>query len=145
MKCVELNRKGNFDNWDLSILSELDKISNDRYFNEYSIFENEYLKCDVILLEPYERMPFKVLKNDFKLICLSGGLALSRFSNGRISLLMFEKGEYYAHNLGIKPMVNDLQNIGDCPLVMTLIEEVRGKKEEKSSRVVLNSDIQILT
>ncbi|WP_445384875.1 hypothetical protein ACT6NV_13020 [Robiginitalea sp. IMCC44478] len=123
MKCVELNKKGNFDRWDQDLLTELRDIKvNDDISDEGLIYQDDGLKVSVIGLESYERYPFRIFSNDFNLICLTGGVALSRSSNGQISLLIFEKGENLPFHVNNTTMINDLQNIGESPLVFGLIE-----------------------
>lgn len=122
MKCVELIKKGQFDIWDKSKLAELHELQTCEDFSEYGLYQTEDVKMGLILLEPYERTPFRMIKNRFKLVSLSGGEAITRFSHGGISLLMFEKGECISHGVQRKTMIHDLQNIGKNLLVMALLE-----------------------
>jgi hypothetical protein len=122
MKYVELSRKENFDSWNTMDLAELHQLQTCEDFNEYRIYQSKNVKIGLIILESYERTPFRLMKNSFKLVSLSGGEAITRFSDGRISLMMFEKGECVSQNVVVPPMINDLQNIGDNLLVMALIE-----------------------
>ncbi len=122
MKCVELIKKGQFELSKKTRLTELRQLQTCEDFSEYCLYQTKNVKMGLILLEPYERTPFRLIKNNFKLICLSGGDAITRFSHGGISLLMFERGEYVSYNVHKKTMINDLQNIGNNLLVMALIE-----------------------
>ena len=134
MKCVELNKKGDFDRWDQDLLTELHdiKVNDDTSDNDNDvIYQGDGLKVSVIGLESYERHPFRILSNDFNLICLTGGVALSRSSNGQISLLIFEKGENLPFHVNNTRMINDLQNIGENPLVFGLIEFSLNKETDQ--------------
>ncbi|WP_445382029.1 hypothetical protein [Robiginitalea sp. IMCC43444] len=132
MKCVVLNRKGDFDRWDQDLLTELRNVKvNDATSDDGVIYQDDGLKVSVIGLESYERHPFRVLSNDFNLICLTGGVALSRSSNGQISLLIFEKGENTPIHLNNSGMINDLQNIGESTLVFGLIEFCLNKETDQ--------------
>lgn len=125
MKCVELNREGNFDRWDQNWLAELEQIYSRDQDDNFLIYQNDSIKLSVIGLDSYERVPFRVIKNDFNLVCLTGGLAISRCSNGRISLLNFDKGEKITCTLKDSVMVNDFQNIGEDPMIIALLEYKR--------------------
>lgn len=123
MRCIELNREGNFDRWDHSKLMELRAIKNNvDAGNKYTIYQNENMRLSVFVLESYQRLPFTIVENDFSLISLTGGLAITRFSHGGISLLMFRKGEYVNHVLNNTRMVNDFQNIGEGVMIMAVME-----------------------
>lgn len=122
MKCVALGSKGNFETWNRTDLAKLHQSQTCEDFNEYGIYQSNGIKMGLIILEPYERTPFRLIKHHFKLVSLSGGEAITRFSDGNISLLLFEKGGFVSHNESNKVMINDLQNIGNNLLVMALIE-----------------------
>ena len=122
MKCIELNRKGDYDCWSGTDLAELHRLQTCEDFYEYSLYRGKDVKMGLIILEPYERTPFRMLKNNFKLVALSGGEAVTRFSNGGISLMLFERGECVSLCVYGRTMINDLQNIGVDVLVMALIE-----------------------
>ena len=122
MKCIELNKRGDFERWDPALLAELRNLEAGDSNNEEIIFQRDGLKVSVFGLESYERCPFRVLTNDFNLICLTGGVALSRSFNGQISLLIVEKGENVPFHVNNSKMINDLQNIGESPLAFGLIE-----------------------
>lgn len=122
MKYVELNKKGDFERWNKGWLMELEALATADAPNPYAIFENEEVKLSVIGLESYERTPFQRIKNDFNLISLTGGLALSRSANGGIYLLNFKKGEELTYTLKGSEMIHDLQNISEELTVYVLIE-----------------------
>ncbi|THV59349.1 hypothetical protein EZV76_11025 [Flagellimonas alvinocaridis] len=143
MKCVKLNSDGNFDYWSQSMLSELDCIHIDESFKAYNIFQNDHIKLGIIILEPRERIPFKVLKNNFKLVCLSGGSIISRSSLGGVSLLMFEKGEYASYSVTKSYMVNDLQNISEHLMVMALVEYKRAFSDTGNPKNRLKKKMQL--
>ncbi|WP_228238320.1 hypothetical protein [Allomuricauda sp. M10] len=122
MKCIELNSVGDFDRWDQAKLDELRNLGKNQSGPDNVIYQNQSYKLSFFGLEPYERLPFRIMRNSFDLICLSGGLAISSFSNGGISLIMYDKGEHVHHTLGTKEYIHDVQNIGRKPLVMAIIE-----------------------
>lgn len=129
VKCVELNRKGNFDRWDPEKLEELKTLDANRSSLNYDLFQDEHVKLSIIILDAYERAPFRVLHHSFDLICLTGGAAITRFSHGGISLVMFEKGEHIHQDIYGKTMVNDLQNVSNGLFILGIIEY----KEQLSS------------
>ena len=122
MKCIAINREGHFDNWESPMLEEVSNFRNTGNDNPYMIYQNHRIRLNVTILEPYERVPFRIILNDFSLICLSGGLAISRFSHGGISLMQFKKGEHYDHTLKQSCLIHDLQNVGEQLLVLAMIE-----------------------
>ncbi|WP_421803969.1 hypothetical protein [Flagellimonas sp.] len=122
MKCVELNPEGNFDNWEPCKIEELAKMDDVEANPDHIIFEDERVALSVIVLEPYERTPFRKINNDFSLSCLTGGLLISRFSHGGISLLKFEKGETSFHSVEGLKTIRDFQNVSEDVFVMALLE-----------------------
>lgn len=125
MKHVELNQKGNFDLWDQNKLVELLSLKTNEAQNKDSlIFQNERIRLSVLIMEPYERIPFRMFKTDFNLVCLSGGTLISRYGNGGILLKLFDKGEEEKHTVDKKPMINDFQNVGENLLVLAVVEHL---------------------
>lgn len=138
MKTIELNKKGNFDRWDQEILSELKNVKCSDGCGYYLIYQNETTKFSVFMLEPYERTPFKVFSNNFALMSLTGGTFISRFSNGAISLSIFEKGEYVKYNVNNALRINDFQNIDQSLLIMAIVESIQVSHQERCPHMVLN-------
>lgn len=123
MKHAELNKVGDFDCWNQNRLVELLCLkSNEMIDDDYLIYQGEGIKLSVFIMAPKERIPFRKFKNDFNLICLSGGSVLSRSSNGGINLLVFEEGEYVTYNPLNSTMISDFQNVGEEILVMAFLE-----------------------
>lgn len=143
MKCVELNKEGHFDFWDLDKLEELMNLKTSNGGNDCIIFQNKVLKLSIIALEPYERIPFKIIENDFNLICLTGGSAISRFSSGKISLMIFTKGENVYHELIEPVMINDLQNIGEDLLVMAIIESKQILPKDHNTSIIVKRGVAV--
>lgn len=125
MKYAELNQKGNFDPWDQKRLVELLTLKAGESSDEdYLIYQNERMKLSIFVMEPYERIPFRVFKNDFNLVCLTGGVLVSRYSHGGISLVLFEKGESVKYQVKNTSMIHDFQNVGENLLVLASVEYV---------------------
>ncbi|MBC2840404.1 hypothetical protein [Robiginitalea sp. SC105] len=123
MKCVELNREGDFERWEQTRLDDLSGLDADADPLDPVIYEAEGVKLSVFGLEPYERKPFRIIKKSFKLFCLSGGLALTRSSNGSISLLVFDRGDSVDQQLQeYTEVIRDFQNIGADPMIMGFLE-----------------------
>ncbi|MFS4467610.1 hypothetical protein [Maribacter sp. 2210JD10-5] len=130
MKCAELNKAGNFDTWQTSKLEELktDRISDT--VSDNLIFENNLVKLWMIFLLPQERLPFRKKRGSFSWTCLTGGLAISRYANGKISLLSFDKGDTSYLDLEDEGLISDLENIGEHPLEITVVEHLKSNKWE---------------
>ncbi|QLG44209.1 hypothetical protein [Costertonia aggregata] len=122
MKCVELNPTGHFDPWEPEKISELKANDLNRGMGNDLMFENETVKLWGICLRPYERLPFRKQKGQFSWTCVTGGLAISRYSDGKICLLRFEKGDVAYWNLENDELISDLENIGEDVLRITILE-----------------------
>ncbi len=138
MKYVELNKKGNFERWNPNLLTELENEKALEDISEYIVYQNDSVRLSVIGLESYERVPFKKMKYDFDLFCLTGGLAISRSSDGSIYLLNFDKGEAVSFSLTYSTMVNDLQNIGESTMIFALIEHEHAKVTDATPYYILD-------
>ena len=122
MKCVELNPKGNFDCWDQGKILELREKGIIIPIDEHVLYEDYSKKLWNITLRPYERLPFQRFKNNYSITCLTEGLAITRFSDGAISLLKFKKGDTSYYEVNDSEMVNDLENIGEELLRIAVLE-----------------------
>ena len=122
MKCVELNPVGNFDSWEPIKLEELKGKDIGSISSSNLIFENQSLKLFSFTLQPYERIPFRQHGYDFSWTCPSGGLAISRNSNGKITLLRIDRGATGYYTLERDSSIFDLENIGENLLEIMLIE-----------------------
>lgn len=122
MKYVELNKKGDFDRWDASWLAELDNQAALQDMSGYLLYQNDSIRLSAIGLEAYERVPFKKITHNHDIVCPTGGLVISRCSDGSIYLLNFDKGEKVSHVPRDPGISHDFQNIGEELLVLLLIE-----------------------
>lgn len=131
MQCVELNPLGNFDPWEQEKLDELlhQNISNS--LGDKLVFENESVKLWDLRLDPGERMPFRRHNTNYNWVCITGGLALSRHGDGKINMIKLDPGDTeYCEHKG-KDYVNDLENIGEHPIVVNILEYKETSTDEK--------------
>ncbi|TMU56696.1 hypothetical protein [Flagellimonas algicola] len=122
MQCVELNPVGNFDPWDQKMIDEL--LHNDvrESLGDRLVFENETVKLWDIRLEPGERLPFRKHNVNYNWVCVTGGLALTRHGNGKISMVKLEPGDTEYWEFRGKNYTNDLENIGDRTIAINVLE-----------------------
>ncbi|WP_431121363.1 hypothetical protein [Flagellimonas flava] len=122
MQCVELNPVGNFDPWDQKMIDEL--LHNDvkESLGDRLVFENETVKLWDIRLEPGERLPFRKHNANYNWVCVTGGLALTRHGNGKISMVKLEPGDTEYWEFRGKNYTNDLENIGDRTIAINVLE-----------------------
>ncbi|MBT8319697.1 MAG: hypothetical protein KJP01_06155 [Gramella sp.] len=122
MKYIEINAAGNFNSWNPIRLNELneEKISTD--LGQKVLFENEYLRIWEVVLMPNEKLPFRKMTLDYYWMAASEGMAISRFSDGKIILMHLEKGdsEFLMHK--DDPATYDLENIGEEILFLQMTE-----------------------
>lgn len=122
MKLTELNPVGHFNLWETSKIEELKNIDPNLPLGNSLLFENESIKLWSITLEPGERLPFRIQKTNYNWICLTGGLAISRFASGKISLVKFEKEDIGYWEFIDNELICDLENIGEDVLNINVIE-----------------------
>ena len=122
MQYVELNPAGHFDPWERSKLQELTGQKLKTSLGVDLIFENQSVKLWEVYLHPGERIPFRIVNSNFCWVCKTGGLAISRYGNGKISMLRFEKGDTDFLEFKGKNYVFDLENIDEHPLEIDLLE-----------------------
>ena len=125
MKRIELNREGYYDRWNPDHLNELHSLNQLVEGQDCILHEDSHMRLKVFGMEPYERIPFRVLQHKFTLVCLTGGTAITRSCKGAIDLLIFERGETVTRSIESAAMVNDLQNIGEDQMIVALIEYLR--------------------
>ncbi len=122
LKYIDINASGNFNTWNPSRLKELkeNKISTD--LGQKILFENDYLRIWEVVLLPKERLPFRKINLDYCWVAASEGMAISRFSDGKIILMHLEKGdsEFLKHKN--KHAIYDLENIGEDILFFQMTE-----------------------
>lgn len=122
MTITELNPKGNFDSWDNSKLKEIQKGN----FSDaigVPLYENDEIILWEIVLEPFERLPFRRHNNNFSCTCFTDILALVRNVNGLISLVKMNKGDNYYADCTKKERIQDLENIGENTIKIAVVEE----------------------
>jgi len=122
MKYVELNPKGNFDPWDDCKIKELRAKKMNQPTTDYLKYEDDAIRLWIIALEPYERLPFQKFKDSFSIICISDGLAISRFMDSTISLLKFNEKDTCYQEVEGSGIVFDLENIGKEILKIAVLE-----------------------
>ncbi|WP_298790016.1 hypothetical protein [uncultured Allomuricauda sp.] len=122
MQCVELNPAGNFDPWEPKMIDELLHQEIKDSLGERLVFENETVKLWDIRLEPGERIPFRKHNANYNWVCVTGGLALTRHGNGKISMVKLEPGETEYWEFEGKNYTNDLENIGDRTIAINVLE-----------------------
>lgn len=122
MILTEINPKGNFDNWDESKLGEISKGKFSNAVGE-ALYENKEIILWEIVLEPFERLPFRRHTNNYSCTCFTDGLLLARNVNGRITLIRMKKGDHYYVECTEKEVIQDLENIGENRIKIAVVEE----------------------
>jgi len=121
MECVELNPVGNFDPWDPEKMHEL-KNNISESIGQHLLFENKWIRLWDIFLKPGQRLPFRLQNRSYSWTSLTEGLAISRYSNGKISLLRFRKGDNAYQEFTGSFVISDFENIGEEPLKINILE-----------------------
>jgi len=122
MQCVELNPVGNFDPWEYEKINELFQQEITDALGDRLIFEDERYKLWDLDLAPGERIPFRRHNADYGWVCPTGGLALSRYGHGKIDMIKLEPGDTQFFQYRGKRYVNDLENIGEHPIRINILE-----------------------
>ncbi|TAI46612.1 hypothetical protein [Flagellimonas allohymeniacidonis] len=123
MKCVQLNPEGNFDLWDIEKIRELqDEESLKDSVGHQLLHENETSRLWKLSLWPNQRIPFRKHRYPCSVVCLTSGLAISRYSNGKIDLLQFEKGDTKYVEHCENNYIHDLENVGEHILHLYILE-----------------------
>nr|WP_299345265.1 hypothetical protein [Allomuricauda sp.] len=123
MKCVQLNPEGNFDLWDLDKIRELHDCANLKdSVGQKLLFENETSRLWDLTLWPTQRIPFRKHRYPSSLVCMTSGLAISRYGNGKIDLIQFDKGDTEYVQPNESNFIYDLENIGEQILNLYILE-----------------------
>src|SRR5690606_36991533 len=130
-QCVELNKTGNFDPWEQEKINELFHRELTDSLSDRLVFENEVVKLWDLYLGPGERMPFRRVNSNFGLVCPTGGLALSRYGNGKINMVKLDPGDTEYFEYSQKNFVHDLENIGEHPIEINNIEYKQSQRENR--------------
>lgn len=128
MKHVELNPSGNFDKWPETKIQELLHYYKTPQKGKQLILANDDVVLWEISLLPGQRLPFQPWHKDLGWTCPNGGLAISRFSSGKILLLSFDKDDNGFKNYDPTDTLFDFENIGESLLTINVIE-YKTKKE----------------
>jgi len=122
MKCVELSTTGNFDPWETSKLQELRQKRIGQSLGQELLFENKNIRVWEVILFPKERLPFRKVNNNYNLVSMTDGLAVTRCGSGKISLLRIKQGDSVFINAEGTESVCDLENIGENILFLHIME-----------------------
>ncbi|MFK7813935.1 MAG: hypothetical protein AB8B59_15675 [Maribacter sp.] len=122
MTITELNPKGNFDNWDASKLKEIERGQFSDAVAE-ALYEDERIILWEIVLEPFERLPFRRHINNYSCTAFTDCSLLIRNVNGKISLLRMAKGDHCYVECHEQEIIQDLENIGENAIKIAVVEE----------------------
>ena len=120
-----MNQIGNFDPWEQEKIDELFHQEITEALSNRLVFENNRYKLWDLCLAPGERIPFRRHNTDYGWVCPSGGLALSRYGHGKIDMIKLEPGDTEFFQYRGKRYVNDLENIGEHPIRINILEYKR--------------------
>ncbi len=112
MRSVELNPKGNFDSWPIDKLDELTHGDICKELGQKVLYEDHRTRLWQLRMLPGERRPFTNHTSNYNWECTTGGTLLTRNANGRISLVILEKGESDNCQRSQQTSINDLENLG---------------------------------
>ncbi|MEO1485599.1 MAG: hypothetical protein AAFU57_07630 [Bacteroidota bacterium] len=128
MKCVEINPVGNFEHWDLEKIKELrDESEINVSLGQKLLFENSTSRLWDLTLWPSQRIPFRRHEFPHSIICMTNGLAISRFGTGKINLVQFEEGDTEFLEPNEDNAIYDLENIGES-IIKLFVLEMRHRK-----------------
>lgn len=122
MKCIELNPIGNFDSWEPSKLQELRKKDIEGRLGQKLLFENDTIRVWEVVLFPGERLPFRKISGNYNFTSITKGLAISRYANGKISLVRIHKGDSMFVKHEGQESIYDFENIGENILFLHAME-----------------------
>ncbi|MFS4494918.1 cupin domain-containing protein [Maribacter sp. 2308TA10-17] len=118
-----INPEGQFENWESNLLHELIKDEISDALGQTIVFENEQLRVWSTHLQPGGCIPFHRHTTNYSWVCLTDGKAISRYENGKICEITYQRGDlsYYDHNVK-KDLVHDLENVGETVLEFVTTE-----------------------
>jgi len=122
MILTEINPKGNFEAWTDAKLAE---IRNNNFSETIGtiLYEDDGMKLWEIFLKPSERIPFRIHRNCYSCTSFSDGLLISRNIDGQVFLARIKKGGTIYRNHSDEPIIQDLENIGENSIRITVVEE----------------------
>jgi len=138
MQLIELNPPGNYDSWDSEKLNELQNVCCIKTLGQRLFFENETMRFWEIRLKPKERLRFHKRSQFYSWTCCTDGLVISRYKNGQVNMLRFNKDETKYWDLGEPGTVADLENIGEATFVLHMIEYIAEETKAPDTISVLN-------
>lgn len=128
MQCVELNPVGNFDPWEQEKIDELMHQEISDSLSDNLVFENEFVKLWDLHLLPGQRIPFRKHNRNIGWVCTTGGLALTRYGNGKIDMIKLNPGDTEYFEYQGKNYINDFENIGEDTIIINILEYKETKK-----------------
>jgi hypothetical protein len=121
MRYVELNRKGDYSNWEDYRLRELVEVAHCSQMGNLIIINDKVLVWDLELF-PGERISFVKHPKVYSWACDTGGMLVMANRDGRIDLLVFEVDDFGFVNNKNKMQVTDIRNIGDDVIRIQILE-----------------------
>ena len=122
MDCLELNPANDFRKWEDVHLRELHSLEFKVTLGNTLLFEDNSIKLWNLKLNAGERMPFLKHNKNYSWISENNALLISRFGNGRISLIKIKEGDTQYCENSSKNYINDLENLGEEPVVFKILE-----------------------
>jgi quercetin dioxygenase-like cupin family protein len=105
---------------------ELNGASENHEIATRLLFENERVRIWELSLEPGERAPFHCHAVPYFFVCVDGGQALSRFTNGTTVSMEYAVGDTWFDEMANGFEVHDLENVGSTRLRFTTVELLGG-------------------
>ncbi|MDT0607800.1 hypothetical protein [Croceitalea rosinachiae] len=122
MDCLELNSANDFTKWEEKYIKELHSLEFKDALGNMLLFEDDTIKLWNLKLNKGERMPFVRHNKDYSWISESDAILKSRWGNGRISLIRVSQGDTEFFENSEKNLINDLENLGNGPVVFKVLE-----------------------
>ncbi|MCJ7466693.1 MAG: hypothetical protein MUO53_08380 [Maribacter sp.] len=122
MNILEINATGNFETWNPSTIKEVKDENLSTDLGHDLLYENENVRIWEVVLLPNERLPFREIKFDYSWVALTSGLAISRYADGKINLMRFEKGDSAFMKYVENSAICDLENKGGDILFFHMTE-----------------------
>lgn len=122
MKSIELNKNGNFDQWQPHLLNELKNENISNSLGQKILFEDEKIKIWSISLAPKERMPFRKIDCSYSFLAMTDAMIITRSCSGSICLHHIENGESKFIPFSDNKSLCDIENIGTDLVYFNLTE-----------------------
>jgi hypothetical protein len=122
MDCLELNPFHDFTNWEEKYVKELHILEFRESLGNMLLFEDDSIRLWNLKLDVGQRIPFLRHNKNYSWISETNAVLKSRFGNGRISLILINKGETKYFENSDKNYVNDLENLGETPAIFKVLE-----------------------